>query len=289
MDALGLVYLDDGWLVAVPYDHAVTALLTRQNQILERATAQVREIQWRLHLLVREGAWLSGDSAGTVLAMSATENTNPEVHFTGTQARADLAVLHPGTRFSQGILDASLRRAELDLANGVQMRAIHQTATLSHHPSATYLRQVEQLGVQVRVRTSLPFRLMLIDGQAAVCSIRWRDAVEETLLLQGSRLVGLFTQLFESMWIDSAPLASAPGAAQFEDRSGLAPLDEARLSGEHLAIMRHLAEGATDQNIARALGVTTRTVTRRVNEIYTALGARSRFEAGATARRLGLI
>ena len=48
-------------------------------------------------------------------------------------------------------------------------------------------------------------------------------------------------------------------------------------------------QGLSPTAIARQLGITTRTVARRINEIYEALGVQSRFQAGAVARRRGLI
>jgi DNA-binding NarL/FixJ family response regulator len=55
------------------------------------------------------------------------------------------------------------------------------------------------------------------------------------------------------------------------------------------AILRLLAEGETDQSIARSLGITTRTVTRRIGEIYEVLGVESRFQAGVAAKELGIV
>jgi DNA-binding NarL/FixJ family response regulator len=45
----------------------------------------------------------------------------------------------------------------------------------------------------------------------------------------------------------------------------------------------------TDETAVRALGVSLRTYRRRVAELMTALGAASRFQAGARARELGLV
>jgi DNA-binding NarL/FixJ family response regulator len=48
-----------------------------------------------------------------------------------------------------------------------------------------------------------------------------------------------------------------------------------------------LAAGAKDETIARQLGVSPRTVTRRVGELLDQLGARTRFHAGVLAERHG--
>lgn len=48
-----------------------------------------------------------------------------------------------------------------------------------------------------------------------------------------------------------------------------------------------LVDGLTDQQAARKLGVTDRTIRRRVATVMRLLGARSRFECGVKAVRAG--
>lgn len=48
-------------------------------------------------------------------------------------------------------------------------------------------------------------------------------------------------------------------------------------------LLRLLATGATDRTIARVLGVSERTVHRRVSRLQVLLGARSRFQLGYLA------
>lgn len=286
---LGLVVSEDGCVTAVPHHHVVDALLAEQARTLGEALEAVREAQWRLQVLLRESTWLGGDSAGTVLATSTAGSDQGKYSYDfRSRPRASLAAIHPGARFSRELLDSSLRRAEADLAQGVALRVVHQSTALSHPRSTEYLHRIEQLGGQVRLRGDLPFRLILIDGESAVCCLQWPDGLEETLLLQGRRMLGLLSRLFETIWVDSVPLGIVA-----EDR--LPAIDAAHagptpaLTSQHQAIVRYLADGVTDQAIARALGITARTVTRRINEIYEVLGVRSRFQAGAAARRVGLI
>ena len=286
---LGLVRVERGELVAVPYLRAVDTLLDEHLQVIGDAVTRVRQVQWRLGTLIRAGAWLGGDSPGTLLATSVgTEDPAGRTYVSRVRPRVSLDAMHPGARFSQELLDSSLRRAEADLAGGVRLRAVHQSAALSHSLSTEYLHRIERLGAQVRLRDHLPFRLIVIDGESAACCLQWQDGLEETLLLQGARMLGLLDRLFETIWIDSTPLGLAE-----DDRPAAIDVDQGYLipplTGQQQAIVRCLADGATDQAIAHALGVTTRTVTRRINEIYQVLGVRSRFQAGAMARRMGLI
>jgi DNA-binding NarL/FixJ family response regulator len=76
--------------------------------------------------------------------------------------------------------------------------------------------------------------------------------------------------LFELLWEQGSPLLPEPGAA---------PSDR--------GLLAMLAAGAKDETIARELGISSRTVTRRVGELLDELGARTRFQAGVLAERQG--
>jgi DNA-binding CsgD family transcriptional regulator len=63
----------------------------------------------------------------------------------------------------------------------------------------------------------------------------------------------------------------------------------ALLTPQQQLVLRCLAAGETDRMIAHRAGVTPRTVTRRIAEIYQVLKVESRFQAGVVAHRLGLV
>lgn len=54
-------------------------------------------------------------------------------------------------------------------------------------------------------------------------------------------------------------------------------------------VLRGLAEGATDQQVARQVNVSARTVQRVIDGFKASSGARTRFAAGAAACRMGLL
>lgn len=61
----------------------------------------------------------------------------------------------------------------------------------------------------------------------------------------------------------------------------------AHLTARQLVTLRLMAEGHTDDAIAKRLGLSGRTVRRIATELMTELGARSRFAAGVHAVRRG--
>jgi DNA-binding CsgD family transcriptional regulator len=60
-------------------------------------------------------------------------------------------------------------------------------------------------------------------------------------------------------------------------------------SAEELVIVALLAQGLTDDVVARRLDMAKRTYRRRLDDLWTKLGARSRFQAGAMAAQRGWV
>src|SRR5262249_21105158 len=83
----------------------------------------------------------------------------------------------------------------------------------------------------------------------------------------------------------SAPAGAAPPATGDTDRAGLAE----PLSGRELEVLRLLAAGMSNQQIADELVVTLATVKKHVGHILGKLAAANRTQAVARARVLGLL
>jgi len=87
-------------------------------------------------------------------------------------------------------------------------------------------------------------------------------------------LVTLVSELFEQLWLRAAPLDHPDGDGAVDDRR---------------RILELLMSGTKDETIARQLGLSLRTVRRRVADLMDELGARTRFQAGVEAHRRGLL
>jgi DNA-binding CsgD family transcriptional regulator len=280
---LGLIRRNGQTVQARPLAEVLYEVMRAQARRLDRAVRGLTEGQRLMHILINEHPALSGDSAEVVRSVQSSSPDAQEdwTQYSSLQAEQRLATLNPASTYPDEVLEASLTRAAEDLERGVTLQALHQRSVLGHVGFAQYLWRLEQLGVQVRLRDHIPFRMMIFDDRVAGCSLSASPTATETILLHGPRLVSLLGHIFQTLWLEAEPLPD-PGVVR-------RPATAESLTPQHLTILRCLADGATDQTVARALGITPRTVTRRLNEIYDALGVRSRFQAGLTARRMGLV
>jgi sugar-specific transcriptional regulator TrmB len=145
---------------------------------------------------------------------------------------------------------ASVAEVERDLiARGVTVRVLCRDAPSPVPPG-------------VRVHESAPVTLYLVDDRLAILPVdEDRYGEPAALMVSPSELHRAMVLLFETLW----ERAAAPAASE-TDR-----------------LIELLLAGLTDEGIGRALGVSIRTAQRRIADLMTEGGARSRFQAGVQA------
>ena len=157
------------------------------------------------------------------------------------------------------------------IASGRRSRAIYPVRALHEAHEALLARA--RAGEQIRVISELPTRMFILGTTHAVVPEPLGMADEPRLLVRQPALVGVLTMLFELMWERSAPV---PDLDFGEARPDLRKF-----------LLQQLAAGAKDEQIARTLGISLRTVRRRVAGLLIELGVDSRFQAGVEAVRRG--
>ncbi|MGZ4592364.1 MAG: hypothetical protein ACXV3C_00740 [Actinomycetes bacterium] len=162
------------------------------------------------------------------------------------------------------------------LAAGRPMRGLYPSDIVDDPARLTYVRNWANAGEQVRVTTKLPPSMAVFGGQVALVSSAWGGgATSGSILVRAPALVSLVADLFERHWERAAPLRSAAAPDGVRE--------------ERMEILEGLMLGAKDETIARQLGVSLRTVRRRVADLMDELGAATRFQAGMEAVRRGLL
>ena len=157
------------------------------------------------------------------------------------------------------------------IGSGRRSRAIYDVQVLREAPEM--IRERAEAGEHVRVLLEVPTRLAVLGSSAALIAERFGVYGDRRMVLRQHSLVAALTLMFEGLWDRALPV---PGL-EHEDVG----------SSAQRQLLGQLASGAKDEQVARALGVSVRTVRRRVAELLEELGAESRFQAGVEAVRRG--
>jgi DNA-binding CsgD family transcriptional regulator len=157
------------------------------------------------------------------------------------------------------------------IASGRRSRAIYPVRALREARDVLLARA--RAGENLRVISDLPTRMFVLGSTHAVLPEPLGMADEPRILVRQRALVEALTMLFELMWDRAAPVPDM-------DFGGARP-DLRRF------LLQQLAAGAKDEQIARTLGISLRTVRRRVADLLIELGVDSRFQAGVEAVRRG--
>jgi len=157
------------------------------------------------------------------------------------------------------------------IAAGRRSRAIYPVRALHEAPDTLRLRA--EVGEQIRVVPDLPTRMIVLGTTHAILPEPLGMADEPRTLVRQRGIVEALTLWFEVLWERAAPVPEL-------DRGEARP-DLRRF------LLQQLAAGSQDEQIARTLGVSLRTVRRRIAAIMSDLGADTRFQAGVEAGRRG--
>ncbi|WP_114907432.1 helix-turn-helix transcriptional regulator [Ornithinimicrobium murale] len=163
------------------------------------------------------------------------------------------------------------------------MSLVVDVALFQHDGVLTRLEELASSGVAVRVGDGLPFSGLVVDDKTALVDLSRHDPrADGSFVVRRRAAVMAIGALFDVAYELSTPMA--PTLARMAGET-----DEAPLEPRDRRILSLLATGATDQQIARSVSVSTRTVERRVASLMRTLGASTRFQAGVQATRRGWI
>ena len=119
--------------------------------------------------------------------------------------------------------------------------------------------------------------MVIFDRQIAVLPMSSEDSSEGAIVLYGKATVAAFCSLFDWVWERAIPVELKPGK------------NDGVIAALEVEAIWLLAQGYTDETVAKRLGVSPRTSRRIVESMMRRLGARSRFQAGVFAERHGLL
>lgn len=166
------------------------------------------------------------------------------------------------------------------LSSGLRSRTIYDLDQFDNPRRLELLRAEIEAGESARVMTDLPLKLLIADDSLALVPLLNPGTDEEpaALLVRSSVLLDSLALLFEALWRAARPIVLHPeGLTELDDDPDLRQLVEL------------LNTGLTEERLARLLGISERTVRRRLTAARETLGATTMFQAGVEAARRGWI
>jgi len=183
-------------------------------------------------------------------------------------ARREVVILSGQHR--SGSFEYAVPVAEAVLRRGVELRLLWRSELIRTPTVAAHANWLRTRGAAPRIVPTLPTTMLLVDRSVAVV-ITGDDAVVN----RAASAVASLCVLADQLWANSSP-----GPRRHH------PADQ---TPRHHKVLRLLADGLTDDAIARQVGVSVRTVRNDMAAAMLSLDARSRFQAGVRAAQLGLL
>jgi DNA-binding CsgD family transcriptional regulator len=252
-------------------------LLTRQRAELMRRQHQIEEGQAAIEALVAEHSAhrAPGESAAQVEDLVGVDAVREALERISFEARYQLLTFAPDGAQRAEALVASRPLNQRVLERGIEMRTIYLTSARNDRPTAAHAQWLVEMGAQVRTVPVLPLRMLIVDRTRAVVPLDPSRTSAGACILHGPGAIAAMCALFEQQWQHARPW----GGGQ--------PRGAPDLTDQDRALLQLLLRGDTDEQAARRLGVSARTVGRMTAELMARLGARSRFQAGALAAEQG--
>lgn len=162
------------------------------------------------------------------------------------------------------------------LSRGVAVRCVYHPSALVMPDAQQFMQECTQAGEQARLHPDAAPKMTIADRQLGIVLASSANPDPEVrLLVRPSPLLDALVTTFEGLWQRAAAIESPGQIAELPARD------------RHLLSL--LAAGMKDRAVARALGITERTVRRRVTELMQTLDAGTRFRAGMRAVQRGWI
>ena len=177
-------------------------------------------------------------------------------------ATSECLSLNPNSTQTVEAKHASRDLNEGMLRRGVTVRCVYQDSFRDHPHVLGYARWLAGLGGQLRT--------VLLPADP-------RETAAGAVEITSPGVVAAVCALFDQMWTTATVFG--------EDIAATEPI----LTRTEQTILSLLAEGHTDEVLARRLGVSLSTVRRTMAQLMERLNARSRFQAGVQATRRGWV
>lgn len=255
---------------AAPPDMAFSPLLLRGQEALAQAQQAVAQLaqEHRSNALRHDATQLVEVVTGTAGIRQAVRNIQLSAHDEMLWFCRAGHVAMPSSDNDEEF--AAMER-------GVRYRVIYEQALLEEPGMLDSLVLGVRAGEEARATARLPVRLAVADRTLALCPlVSGQDGSTQptAALVRDSNLLTALIALFESYWTAATPLQVVGGGAHRLDAAS----PGSPVSGEERELLSLLVAGVTDKAIATRLGISTRTVQRRVSDLMAMVNAQTRMQ-----------
>jgi DNA-binding CsgD family transcriptional regulator/sugar-specific transcriptional regulator TrmB len=252
----------------------LTALLTRTEASLVEQQRQLEATRAAVASLASEYEAASAVD-GSVERLDGLDAVRNRLRELALSAKHECLSFVPGGAQKPDAIMASRPLDQLALERGVSVRSIYQDSFRNHRPTLQYVDWLATLGGETRTVPTLPMQMVIVDREYALLPIDPMDARVGALALTGMGVLAAMSALFDQVWRTGVPW----GQRRRAEPDGLSAMQR--------EMLWLLAEGLTDEIVARRLGVSLRTARRLASELMAELNAHSRFQAGVRATHRG--
>lgn len=168
-----------------------------------------------------------------------------------------------------------LPRDVAQLATGHRDRTIYDHGRFADPGEWHRIAKLVSLGQEARVsHVPLPIRVVVMEDEYAVLPLTGSDdGGAGAMIVHSSSIVTALGALFEEIWRRSTPFAPDPQESQLTSDNGIAT--------DEIALLNLLLLGLSDEQVARRLAVSARTVRRRISAMQERMGVSTRFQLAA--------
>jgi len=161
-----------------------------------------------------------------------------------------------------------------DLAKrSLRLRAIYPEAARFEPSIRNYIRSIGGSATEIRTNSVAPVRLVIADSKVALIRFGKPNSFQRGIVIRQPDIVVALDELYEALWVQSTVLDVTNTSND--------------LSNRQIAILNSLMLRASDEAIARDLGLSVRTVRRDISEMYQLANTQTRFGLGVQAHLRG--
>ncbi|WP_160159369.1 helix-turn-helix transcriptional regulator [Streptomyces sp. SLBN-118] len=268
-----------GYQVVRPVN-ALARLVSMERELTEGWMRDRSHRQEQILSLLREFPPQDGPSETATIDMLPTASAvNEYIEERALDARVREQAMHPGGVPPVELLDEMIHRDLAALDQGVQLEAIYAHHLVAVPHLAEYLTEVSRHGAEIRVAPAVPLRMIVIDDDIAILPIDPTETARGAFAVRSRQVVAALRAIFGFHWAVAAPLTSVHGAEEVGEM--LSPFEK--------MVFHMMAMGSKDEAIARQLGISTRTLSRKVSRLLERLRVQTRFQAAVKLSESGML